>query len=265
MGALCNTETCDRMNNTLQTSPARSDFANELWRGLTPFLGIAQPLLALAFLLENQRGRALGVVSRLVRAAGGGQYRHQHPGAIPPEYYDPDVRVRGVQLGRILLDRRPGGGIPDHLMAAVRARRHPQRFVHRPARNPHQRIRRQRRAFHPPAYLLEHDVPSGGRDRDGNAVPAGDRVYHRENIHHATERAGEVQTGGGGPSRIPRRADGCPGKTKAAGPRYDAALGDGGFPAGLPGPRRQLRDHRLLHPAPAAFPERGAVPQQRIP
>ncbi len=38
----------------MENSPARSDFAVELWRGLTPFLGVAQPLLALAFLLENR-------------------------------------------------------------------------------------------------------------------------------------------------------------------------------------------------------------------
>jgi diguanylate cyclase (GGDEF)-like protein len=42
------------MSTPLEGSPARSDFAIELWRGLTPFLGIAQPLLGLAFLLENR-------------------------------------------------------------------------------------------------------------------------------------------------------------------------------------------------------------------
>jgi diguanylate cyclase (GGDEF)-like protein len=42
------------MNSSLDNYPARSDFAVELWRALTPFLGIAQPLLALAFLLESR-------------------------------------------------------------------------------------------------------------------------------------------------------------------------------------------------------------------
>lgn len=42
------------INKPQDGSPARSDFAIELWRGLTPFLGIAQPVLALAFLLDNK-------------------------------------------------------------------------------------------------------------------------------------------------------------------------------------------------------------------
>ena len=42
------------MDKPLDSSPARSDFAIELWRGLTPFLGVTQPVLALAFLLENK-------------------------------------------------------------------------------------------------------------------------------------------------------------------------------------------------------------------
>ncbi|MBN2083753.1 MAG: diguanylate cyclase [Anaerolineales bacterium] len=38
-------------------SPGKSDFAKELWRGLTPFLGLAQTVLSLAYLLAGGGGR----------------------------------------------------------------------------------------------------------------------------------------------------------------------------------------------------------------
>ncbi|MGB7538037.1 MAG: diguanylate cyclase [Anaerolineales bacterium] len=44
------------MRTPLEGSPARSDFAVELWRGLTPYLGVAQTVLALAYLLAGGGG-----------------------------------------------------------------------------------------------------------------------------------------------------------------------------------------------------------------
>jgi len=44
------------MSAPLTESPARSDFAIELWRGLAPYLGLAQTVLALAYLLAGGGG-----------------------------------------------------------------------------------------------------------------------------------------------------------------------------------------------------------------
>jgi diguanylate cyclase (GGDEF)-like protein len=44
------------MINPMDGSPARSDFAIELWRGLAPYLALAQTVLALAYLLAGGGG-----------------------------------------------------------------------------------------------------------------------------------------------------------------------------------------------------------------
>jgi diguanylate cyclase (GGDEF)-like protein len=53
VGALWNTGEHDTVINTKDGSPARSDFAIELWRGLAPILGISQTVLTFTYLLAG--------------------------------------------------------------------------------------------------------------------------------------------------------------------------------------------------------------------